>query len=453
MRKIILILIITLLVGNSFVFPQERGEKNFLDTLQMRSIKYFLDCSDKKTGLVPDRGPVESVASVAAMGFALVVYPIAHEREMISRDEAADRVLNTLEFLYNSPQNKDKVNTTGYEGFYYHFLDMKKGLRTWNCELSTIDTGLLMGGVLFCASYFNADTKQEKRIRELADILYKRVNWKWASNNKGGIWLGWDPVNGFDPMDWKGYNEAMILYILALGSPTMPVQKESWNHWTSNYVWANYYGQEFVSFAPLFGHQFSHLFIDFKGIQDEFMQKKGIDYFENSRRATYAQRNYFIKNPKKFNDYSENIWGLTACDGPKDTTLLVNGNKVKFEYYAARGVSIDWSNDDGTIAPTAVGGSVVFAPEICIPALKAIKEKYGDNVFRDYGFVDAFNPSFITDKTPNGWFGKDYLGIDQGPIIIMIENFRTGLVWKTLKKNPYIISGLKKAGFTGGWLE
>ena len=453
MKHKILVLISTLLVMNGFVFSQEKGGYAFLDTLQAKSIRYFLECSDKKTGLVPDRGPVESVASIAAMGFALVVYPIAHERELISRDEAAERVLNTLEFLYNSTQNKDKDNSTGYEGFYYHFLNMKTGLRTWNCELSTIDTGLLMGGVLFCGSYFDTDTPREKRIREMAELLYKRVNWKWASNNKGGIWLGWDPLTGFDAMDWKGYNEAMILYILALGSPTYSIPKEGWDHWCSTYVWAKYYGQEFISFAPLFGHQFSHMFIDFRGIQDEYMQKKGIDYFENSRRATYAQRAYAIHNPRKFNDYSEIIWGFTACDGPKDTTLKRNGETYKFDYYAARGVSIDWSNDDGTIAPTALGGSIPFAPEICVPALKAIKEKYGSKVYREYGFVDAFNPTFVTDKTPEGWFGKDYLGLDQGPIIIMIENFRTGLVWKTLKKNPYIISGLKKAGFKGGWLE
>jgi len=451
--KKIFILFVMLFMMKVSLFAQKVTWDPFLDSLQAKSINYFLECADKKTGLVPDRGPVESVASIAAMGFALVVYPIACERDIITREEAAERVLNTLEFLYASSQNRSREKATGYEGFYYHFLDMKSGLRTWNCELSTIDTGLLMGGVLFCEGYFNRDNKNEKRIRELAEILYKRVNWKWALNHKNGIWLGWDPDKGFDPLDWKGYNEAMILYILALGAPENSVPKDSWDYWCSTYVWAKYYGQEFISFAPLFGHQYSHMFVDFRGIQDEFMKKKGIDYFENSRRAVYSQRAYSIQNPRKFKDYSENIWGLTACDGPKDTTLIVNGEKYKFEYYAARGVSVDWSNDDGTIAPTAAGGSVAFAPEICIPALKAIKEKYGDKVYRSYGFIDAFNPTFITDETPNGWFDKDYLGIDQGPIIIMIENLRNGFVWEVMKKNPYITAGLKKAGFTGGWLK
>jgi hypothetical protein len=244
----------------------------------------------------------------------------------------------------------------------------------------------------------------------------------------------------------------MILYILALGSPTYSVPESVWQTWTKPYVWAKYYDQEFVSFGPLFGHQYSHCWIDFRVIQDAYMQEKDLDYFENSRRATYTQQAYARENPLRYRDYSENIWGFTACDGPKDTTFIVDGHKRQFGSYRARGVSFDWIEDDGTIAPTAAGGSVAFAPEICIPALKAMHAKYDTMLWKKYGFLDSFNPNYITSKTPNGWFDHDYLGIDQGPIVIMIENLRNGFVWNVMKKNPYIVKGLQRAGFSGGWL-
>jgi hypothetical protein len=183
------------------------------------------------------------------------------------------------------------------------------------------------------------------------------------------------------------------------------------------------------------------------------MREKGIDYFENSRRATYTQQAYAKENPNQYRDYSENLWGFTACDGPKDVTLTIDGRKRQFWSYRARAVSFDFIEDDGTLAATAAGGSVAFAPEICIPALKAIRAKYGDKVWQKYGFLDSFNPSYITPETPNGWFDHDYIGIDQGPIAIMIENLRNGFVWKVMKKNPYVVKGLRRAGFSGGWIE
>jgi hypothetical protein len=265
--------------------------------------------------------------------------------------------------------------------------------------------------------------------------------------------LGWTPENESDNNSWHGYNESMIMYILALGSPSHPVSPDVWNYWTSTYVWARYYGLEFVSFGPLFGHQFSHCWVDFRGIRDHYMRLKGIDYFENSRRATYSQRSYAAENPRGYRGYSENIWGITPCDGPGDTTFIVDGKKRSFLGYAGRGVSFDWSLDDGTIAPTGAGGSVAFAPEICIPCLKTIRMVHGDRVFREYGFIDAFNPTFVTGTTDeHGWYDHDYLGIDQGPIVLMIENLRNEFVWKVMKRNPYVVQGLKRAGFEGGWL-
>jgi hypothetical protein len=269
-----------------------------------------------------------------------------------------------------------------------------------------------------------------------------------------GILMGWMPEEGFHHLTWHGYNEAMIVYILALGSPSHPVPSSTWDHWTSSYLWAEHFGQTYVNFAPLFGHQYSHLFLDFRGIQDAYMREKGIDYFENSRRATYAQRAYVADNPGRWRAYSDTLWGLSACDGPRDTTLVMDGIRRRFHTYSARGTSVDWTHDDGTLTPTAPGGSLPFAPEICIPALKTMRAYGGKSLWTEFGFKDAFNPTYVSETTgPQGWVGPDYLGIDQGPIMMMIENLRTGFIWKTLRNNPYVRTGLLRAGFKGGWLE
>jgi hypothetical protein len=271
--------------------------------------------------------------------------------------------------------------------------------------------------------------------------------------------MGWKPEEAWIPADWRGYDEGMIVYLLALGSPTHPIDPAGWTGWTSTYKWADFYGQTHVNFPPLFGHQYSHIWIDFRGIQDAYMRGKGIDYFENSRRATISQRSYAIDNPGKWRDYGANVWGLTAGDGPFDTTFVVDGRMRQFFTYRARGAAANGVEDDGTIAPTAAGGSIAFAPEISVPALIAMREKYGDNLFSTYGFVDDFNPTLVSGVSKYGrivpgigWFDTDYLGIDQGPIIAMIENYRSDLIWKTMRKNPHIVAGLKKAGFAGGWL-
>jgi hypothetical protein len=431
----------------------------FLDTLERRTFDWFWDQTDNTNGLTPDRWPTKSFSSVAAIGFALTAYPVGVERGYVTRGAAATRTLNTLRFMYNSPQGSQPTNVTGYKGFFYHFLDMQTGYRFERVELSTIDTSLLIAGVLFCQSYFTGADGTESAIRAYADSLYLRIEWPWAMARPPVVSMGWHPESGFINADWKGYDEGMIVYVLALGSPIHPIDPTAWTEWTKTYNWGTFYGQTHVNFAPLFGHQYSHVWIDFRGIQDAYMRGKGIDYFENSRRATISQRLYAIDNPGQWRDYGPNVWGLTAGDGPFDTTLVIAGRSRQFWTYRARGAAAGEIQDDGTIAPTAAGGSVPFAPEITIPALIAMREKYGDNLFTNYGFVDDFNPT-LTDVTPKygrvtrgiGWFDTDFLGIDQGPIIAMIENYRTDLIWKTMRKNPYIVAGLKKAGFTGGWL-
>jgi hypothetical protein len=422
----------------------------FLDDLAHRTFRWFWE-----TPLTPDRWPNRTFSSVAAVGFGLTSYGIGVERGYVPRDSAADRVLHTLRLLYTLPQGADATGTAGHKGFYYHFVREDSGLRfDQHVELSTIDTGLLLAGVLFCQSYFDADTPTDRAIRAYADSMYRRVDWTWFQQDSPTLLnMSWTPERGFSRSLWQGYNEAMILYILAIGSPTHPITPDAWKKWTETYAYLEYFGSTFVSFGPLFGHQYSHCWIDFRGIQDPFMHSRGHDYFENSRRATYSHQAYARENPRKYHDYSEFIWGLTACDGPGYGTLTIDGMQRRFEGYAARGASADWTNDDGTIAPTAAGGSIMFTPEISLPALKALKQRYGNKLYCEYGFVDAFNPTYVTVATPDGWFDPDYLGIDQGPILIAIENHRSEMVWKTMRKNPYIQSGLRRAGFTGGWLD
>jgi hypothetical protein len=261
--------------------------------------------------------------------------------------------------------------------------------------------------------------------------------------------MGWHPESGFIKAQWEGYNEAMVLLILALGSPEHAIPKSSWKVWTSTYSWDEFYGYNYVGFGPLFGHQYSQMFIDFRGIQDDYMKRKGIDYFENSRRAVLANRAYCINNPSDFVGYGENVWGLTACDGPANENKIKNGQSIEFRTYHARGAAKGYIEDDGTISPTAAGGSIPFAPEKTLNALYTMKQRFGNKLYNTYGFLDAFNLTY----KKGGWFNTDYISIDQGPILIQLENLESGLIWKILRKNAYIRAGLEKAGFQGGWLK
>jgi hypothetical protein len=432
----------------------------FLDTVQTRTFRWFWDNTDARTGLTPDRWPTRSFSSVAAIGFGLSAYVVGAERGYVTRTAAAVRTLATLRFLYTLPQDSTSSGVAGYRGFFYHFLDFDRGLRFERVELSTIDTALLLAGALSCQQYFDRSDPTETAIRAYADSIYRRADWRWARNNPPVVSMGWHPERGFIEAQWVGYNEAMLLYVLALGSPTHAVEPDAWTAWTSGYHWASFYGQEHVNFAPLFGHQYSHIWIDFRGIQDAYMRGRAIDYFENSRRATLSQRAYAVHNPGGWRGYGAELWGLTAVDGPKDTTVAVGGRERRFFTYRARGAAANEVVDDGTLAPTAVGGSVPFAPEIAIPTLKHMRRTYGLDLFAQYGFIDSFNPTYeFAGRVQHGrvvpgrgWFDTDYLGIDQGPILLMIENYRTGLLWELMKTNPYFVRGLCRAGFTGGWI-
>ncbi|AKU48627.1 glucoamylase family protein [Xanthomonas arboricola] len=431
--------------------------------IERRTFQFFWDTTNELNGLSPDRFPSRPFASIASVGFALTAYPIGIENGWVSRNQAIDRTLTTLKFFRDAPMGPQRTGRAGYKGFYYHFLDMQQGNRydSW-VELSSVDTALLMMGVLFTQSYYDGDDPREKEIRQIADALYKRVDWRWLQQRAPLISMGWFPESGFIDHDWMGYNEAMMLYILALGSPTHGVDVDAWTSWTRTYNndWGVYQGQEYLSFGPLFGHQYSHVWIDFRDIQDQYMRERGIDYFLNSRRATLAQRDYAIDNPMKWKDYGENVWGLTAGDGPQNTSQEYRGEQRQFRHYSSRGAGLRENFDDGTIVPSAAISSIVFAPEVVIPATEEMHKRYGDFLYSSYGFLDSFNPSFNYDiplKTgrmvpDRGWVASDYIAIDQGPILAMIANYQNEFVWTVMKKNPYIRAGLERAGFTGGWL-
>jgi hypothetical protein len=453
---------LALLAGCADARLRPSAQAELLDDLEERTFRFFWDTANPDNGLVPDRSPSPSFSSIAAVGFGLTAYGVGVERGYVTREAARARTLATLRFFHDAPQGPDAAGMTGYRGFYYHFLDMKTGQRFQTVELSTVDTTLLLGGVLFAREYFDGPEADEAEIRRLADEIYRRVDWKWAQARPPAISMGWTPEGGALAYDWIGYDEAMLVILLALGSPAFPVDApDAWDQWTSGYDarWgASYGGPEHLRFPPLFGHQYSHVWVDFRGIQDAYMRGRGIDYFENSRRAVLWQRAYAGLNPEGWKGYGGDVWGLTACDGPADLKVTDAAGKARtFKSYSARGPG---QADDGTLAPTAAAASVPFAPEVAIPAIAALKEKYGAQIYSTYGFLDAFNPSFEYPGQLSGgrvvpgfgWVDTDYLGIDQGPIVAMLENHRTGLVWKVMRKSPYLRAGLERAGFQGGWL-
>lgn len=373
----------------------------------------------------------------------------------MTRAEAVERVLTALRFLWNAEQSCART-ATGFRGFFYHFLDFHTGRRARRSELSTIDSGLLFAGALVAAGYFDRANAQEHEIRQLADALYRRAEWEWALAPDGALRHGWRPGSGFLPYDWRGYNEALFLYILALGSPTHPIPPESYARWSSTYKWKRIYGFDFLYAGPLFIHQTSHIWIDFHGIQDAFMRSKGIDYLENSRRAIRIQQEYAQRNPRSFTGYSKLSWGITASDGPGPAKLKTEGGERAFHAYRARGVP--YGADDGTLAPWAVAASLPFAPEIVLSTLRSIDEAYPETMGK-FGYTCSFNPSFPSPHletrklAKHGWTSRGHYAIDQGPVVLMIENYRSELIWQSMRHSPYLVAGLTRAGFTGGWLK
>jgi hypothetical protein len=422
-------------------------DDTLLDRLQQGAFNYFLRAHDLRNGLVADATHEGAPCSIAVIGFALSAYPVGVERGWMERCDAVRRTLLTLRFLMESDQS-GSAQATGYRGFYYHFLDMVSGTRTWQSEVSLIDTGFLMAGVLTAATYFDDDIPDEIELRRLAYVLYCRVDWCWAQREGGAVTHGWKPECGFLNYGWEGYSEAILLYVLGLGSPTHALTDKSFAAWTMTYQWENLYGHDLLYAGPLFIHQFSHAWIDFRGIRDCFMREKNCDYFENSRRATYVQREYAMRNPGSFTGYGGDCWGLSAGDGPQATARCIAGRHQTFYGYAARGVP--YGPDDGTVCPSAILSSLVFAPELALPALRAL---WSRSVSDDATCIHASGINATVDEAgPHGWVSPGQFGLDQGMIVLMIENHRSGLPWRLGRVNPIVRAGLCRAGFKGGWL-
>jgi hypothetical protein len=421
-----------------------------LDGLQRATFAYFWNEANPINGLVADTTEAGAPASIAIVGFGLAAYPVGVERGFVTRAEAVERTLATLRFFRDSPHGTE-ADATGHRGFYYHFLDMQTGRRVWQSELSTIDTTFLLAGMLSAAAYFDQDDEGEREIRAVADALYRRVDWRWAQDGGSTVTHGWTPENGFLRYRWEGYDEALLLYALGLGSPTYPLPDESYAAWTSTFAWRTIYGHEFLYAGPLFIHQFSHLWIDCRGIQDALMRDRGMDYFENSRRATYVQQQHAIQNPLEFEGYSEHCWGITASDGPGPAARRVKGIERHFFGYRARGVPD--GPDDGTLAPWAVVASLPFAPEIALPTMHACEQAYPE-IKVSYGFAASFNPTYsdASNGGPPVWVCQVHYGLNQGPNVMMIENYRSGMLWRLMRRCPYLVTGLRRAGFVNGWL-
>lgn len=429
---------------------QRIGETDtaLIDRLQRSAFDYFLKHSNPENGLVADTSIAGVPASIAAVGFALSSYPVAVERGWMRRAEAADRTLATLRFFAESRQGRER-HATGYRGFYYHFLHMDSGHRAWNSELSTIDTTLLVAGMLTAAAYFDGAGEAETEIRELAKLIYERIDWHWALNKGQAVSMGWKPGSGFLRWRYQGYDEAILLYTLALASPTHPIPQSSYDAFVSSYSWMLFGKQPYLYAGPLFIHLFSHAWIDFRGIQDKEMVAHNWDYFRNTQVSIAVQRDYAERNPGHFVGYNKDIWGFSASDGPPPTRRMRGGRHPKVLGYAARGAPL--GPDDGTIAPWAALASLPYDRQAALDGLEALLATYPSLLYEGR-FPGGFNPTVKTAR-PEGWVDDRCVGIDQGLLVMTIENDRSDFIWNLMRQSPVIRRGLERAGFTGGWLE
>ena len=436
-------------VQHGFTRREALARDAMLGDLQRESFGYFVHEVNEENGLVLDKTAAGWPASVAAVGMALTCYPVGVQRGLMTRAKALQRTLLTLRFLLAAEQGESPT-AAGHRGFFYHFLDMASGRRAWQCELSTIDTALLMAGVLAAAAYFREPTDDEAEVRRLATALYERVEWDWMLGEHGTICHGWKPETGRLPWHWEGYDEALLLYLLALGSPTHPIPASSYGAWCSTYAWQEVEGIAYLHAGPLFIHQMSQLWVDFRGVQDAFMRAHGSDYFANSRAAVRVQQRYAIRNPRRHAMYGEFCWGITASDGPGPQHWHGLGEAPWFDY-VARGVPE--GPDDGTLAPWAVVASLPFAPDVVLPTIANYRH-IQLHVANPYGFKASFNPSYPSDrKHAVGWVSPFHFGINEGPTVVMIENHRTGMPWRLMHGCAPLVAGLRRAGFTGGWLD
>jgi len=395
------------------LYSLDGKDAGFLNMVESRSFQYFVKCVNPANGLVLDKASNSkspdykyAPASIAAVGFGLAALPAGVERGWMSKEAAEEQVKTTLKFFSEKMESE--------HGFFYHFVDMETGKRVWDCELSSIDTALFLAGALTAAQYF-----EDPEIKNLAKKLYDRVDWKWMTNGSLFLDMGWTPEKRFIPHFWSDYNESAIMYILAMGSPTFPLTAQSWA--AIKRTRGRYKDHELILSPPLFTHQFSHAFVDFRDKRDAFA-----DYFKNSVQATLANRQFCIDSAESFKTYGKDSWGLTASIGP--------------DGYKAYGAPPGPAQHDGTVAPSAAAASIVFTPEYSISAMRYWYFKYREKLWGRYGFADSFN-------LDRNFFAPDAYGINQGPTVLMIENYRSGLIWKLFMSRPEVRKGMSEAGF------
>lgn len=423
--KSLIFLLISLLLLPSPALAATDEDDQFLDTVQKNAFMYFIgECS--RSGIIQDRMTNKDLSSTLTEGYHLTALCVGAERNWISREDAAFRALTML-------QTYDKLPK--FHGIFAHYYDIRTGeviplMHKTDDGADLSETGFMMGGVLVCRAYFDRNNATEKKIRELATKLYESIEWDWMLQDEAGnihktlSWM-WSPNFGFKQGQRIKSNmelSSMITYLLAIGSPSHPIPADSWNQgWASNYRWGTYAGHTFIVCPPMFSHQYAQTWLDFRNKKDLFA-----NYFRNSTYAARANREYCLNTLYPGKD----LWGLTFCDGPKGYGLYGYPPKVG---------TVD---EDATIAPTAAAGSIVFTPKESISTLKYMYANFKDKLWGKYGFYDSFSAK-------HDWFDKDYIGLDQGPIVAMIENYRTGMVWKYFMKNEYVRNALDKAGFVG----
>jgi hypothetical protein len=385
-------------------------DDKFLDEVENACFLYFWDQGSPKTGMVKDRCNVHIddqgiVASIAATGFGLTALCIGEQRSFVTKDEAIERVVAALRFLWKKLPN--------HRGFFYHFANINTGERVWDSEVSSVDTAILLCGILTCREHF-----RHPGITELANLIFNRVDWTWLSEDTSLLPHGWTPEFGFLGSRWDYYSELMMMYLLGMGSSVYPLKEEAWNAWkrlTFEYEGLRYIG----SFAPLFVHQYSQAWFDFRGKRDKYA-----DYFQNSVTATEVHRRFCLELAKQFPDYSEDLWGITASDS--DHGYVIWGGPPAI------------GPIDGSVVPSAAGGSLPFLPQATLRVLKTIRSRYAP-AWNKYGFVNAFNPL-------KNWYDSDVIGIDTGITMVMAENLRSGFVWDTFMKAPEAQRGMQRAG-------
>jgi hypothetical protein len=395
--------------------PFSQQDDQLLDDMERLSSCYFWEQANPDNGLVKDRcnarnatSDKNNVANIAATGFGLTALCIAARRQFLPPDRVKGRVLTTLRFV------SDQLPS--HRGFFYHWADINTAERVWDSEVSSVDTAMLLCGVLTCRQYFH-----DPEITRLANTIFNRVDWTWLSEDTSLLPHGWLPEMGFLPYRWDYYSELMMMYLLGLGSPTHPLPAETWSAWKR--VRFDYEGMRYIgSFAPLFVHQYSQAWFDFRNKSDGYA-----DYFYNSITATKVHRKFCLELGKQFSDYSEDLWGITASDSQRG--------------YVVWGGPPMMGPIDGTVVPSAAAGSLPFLPAESMRVLRTIRNKY-PAAWTNYGFVDAFNPL-------TGWYDTDVVGIDTGISMLMAENARSGFVWNTFMQSPEAKRGMARAGFHG----